>query len=126
MTRTRNPQRRIWWGVEVLEREESHGGGAEEVVDRKCWRLHRPGSKKVLDLVFLRGRIPSNEIVRRGIQSRLLLEQVLELEKWCGIRKTAPEVYIPLEEGSWGDQDVNDFDSRRRWREDVERTRMRT
>lgn len=47
MTRTRNPQKRIWWVVEVLEREESRGGEAEEVVevvDRKCWTLHRRDS----------------------------------------------------------------------------------
>lgn len=53
MTKTRNPQRRIWWGVGGLEREESCGGGAEEVVDRKYWTLHRPGSAKISKLVFI-------------------------------------------------------------------------
>ena len=41
MRRTRNPLRRIWQGVEVLEREELHGGGLEELVDRMSWMLHR-------------------------------------------------------------------------------------
>lgn len=36
----------------MSEREESHGGGVEELVDRMSWTLHRWGSKEILELVF--------------------------------------------------------------------------
>lgn len=94
MTRTRNPQKRIWWVVEVLEREESRGGEAEEVVevvDRKCWTLHRRDSTDFSELVFVQGKIASNEMVRREIQSPSLLNYVLEPYKWSRIRRTCSE-----------------------------------
>lgn len=65
MTRTRNPQRRIWWGAEVLEREESRGGEVEGVVDRMSWTLHQRGSINISKLAFffvIHGNRTSSEV----------------------------------------------------------------
>ena len=130
MTRTRDPPRRISWVAEVLEREGWHGGEAEEVdevVDRKCWTLHRLDSTKISKLVFVQGKFPNNEMVRRETQSPFASIQCLRTpDIFRSEENLAPKVYIPFEEGSWAGPGVNDFDSRVWWTEDVERRRMRT
>lgn len=96
MTRTRCPPRRISWGAGVFEREGWRGAEAEEVVevvDRRCWTLHRLGSIKMSELVFVQGKIPNNEMVRRKIQSRSLPSYVLKLQKLSVIRKTLLREY---------------------------------
>ena len=79
MTRTRNPQRRDWWGVEGLWGDlRGEGEGEGEVVDRKCWTLHRPGSVNILELVLLFFNIPIHEVAGRGIESRLFLDYFMD------------------------------------------------
>lgn len=111
----------------MLEREESGGGGVEDVVGRMSLTLHQRGSIRFQSQCSSSLRQHNEQQgSSRDIECLLLPDDIWAPLQQSGIGYFGLTTYIPLEEESWAGRGVNDFDLRMWWTEDVERTRTRT